>query len=382
MISSARISPEKNIKRQSYDFTFIMMTFLLLGLGFTVLYSGSVHYGQRFFDNPLYFVKRQFFHFVIGLVLMVFCAYIKPERLRQLLPAILVLSFVFMVLTFIPIVGHKQNGAARWVRIWKFKFQPSEFVKITLVLFLANFFDKKQSTLNDPFIAIFPPFIVSGIFIGLTYLEPDFSTAMFLALICAIMFFIAGVKISWFLKGLICFLPVASIMILSKAYRLERVISFLFPEHDPLGAGYQVNASVNALTSGGIWGVGLGNGIKKIFSVPEVCSDFIFVVWAEEMGYIGVCVYLLLLSLFAFSGYKIAVKAKDKFLAYLAFGAVSSIVFQSLLNCAVVSRMLPATGIPMPFFSYGGSSLISTMCFCGLIINVSGYSVVKGESNG
>lgn len=365
------LAPEKNFATENYNFVFIMVVILFLGLGFTVLYSGSLSYGARFFDDPLYFVKRQAVNFVFGLFGLVASSFISEKKLRQFLPFILIFSFVFMLMPFIPGFRSARHNAYRWVKIFKVIFQPSEFIKITIVLFLANFFDKKQDKLDEPLISVFPPFIVCGIFIFLTYLQPDFSTAMFLAFLAGLMFFVAGVRLSWFLKGLICFIPLATIMILSKAYRLERVLAFLFPEHDPLGGSFQVNAALRAISSGGLWGKGLGAGVLKISSVPEIYSDFIFVVWAEEMGYIGVFAYFLLLVAFAFLGFKIAIKNKNRFFKYLAFGSTASIVFQSILNATVVSRLVPATGIPMPFFSYGGSSLISTMCFCGLIINAS-----------
>lgn len=374
------IKPEKNIITENYNFIFIMLVILLLGLGFTVLYSGSLSYGARFFDDSLYFVKRQAVNLILGLIGLIFCSFVEPKTLRSWLPIILFVTFIFAVMTFIPGLKSERNGASRWVKLGKFTFQPSEFVKITIILFLANFFDKKQDLLDEPLISIFPPFIVCGIFIFLIYLEPDFSTAMFLVFLTCLMFFIAGVGLSWFLKGLIVFIPIATIMVLSKAYRLERVLSFLFPDRDPLGLSYQVNSSIKAIISGGLWGAGLGNGLQKISSVPEVYSDFIFVVWAEEMGFVGVLIYFMLIVAFAFFGYGIALSAENKFLKFLAFGSVSSILFQSLLNAAVVSRLVPATGIPMPFFSYGGSSLITTMCFCGLVINVSRHK--RGVQNG
>jgi len=232
------ISPEKNIITENYNFIFIMIVILLLGLGFTVLYSGSLSYGTRFFDDPLYFVKRQAVNLILGLVALVFCSLTEHETLRKLLPIILLGTFILSVLPFIPGLRWDRNGAARWVKIGRFIFQPSEFIKITIVLFLSNFFDKKQDKLDEPLISIFPPFIVCGLLIFMVYLEPDFSTAMFLALLACTMFFIAGVGLSWFLKGLICFLPIAVIMVLSKAYRLQRVLAFLFPEQDPLGGSY------------------------------------------------------------------------------------------------------------------------------------------------
>jgi len=170
-------------------------------------------------------------------------------------------------------------------------------------------------------------------------------------------------------------------MIFTKEYRVARLISFLHPEQDPLGAGYQVNAVIDALREGGFWGRGIGNGIKKIASIPEVQSDFIFAVWGEEMGFFGVFVYFLLLIAFSIRGFYISLKSSDRFRSLLGFGCSFCILIQSLINCGVVVRFFPATGMPLPFFASGGSSLLITLCLCGLIINVSRWKTEEVIKN-
>lgn len=368
------ITVEKNINRDRYSFTFILLVLIMAGIGIAVLYSGSLHYAERFFDDPSYFVIRQFRNLLAGSVGLIFFSFFSFDRLRKLLPYLLIAGFIFLLLPFIPGIASPRNNANRWISIGGFSLQPSEFIKLLLIIFLANFFDKKADQLDAPLIAILPPFFVTAVFVLLVYLENDFSSSIFLMLIFMVMFFAAGGPLLWFLKGLIVTIPCAVLMVVTSTYRMKRVLSFIAPDSDPLDTGYQINAALEALASSGLYGTGIGNGVHKISSVPEIYSDFIFVAWAEEMGFLGVCGYLVLLLAFTAVAYLIAFSCKNRFGCYVAFGAASAIILQAFLNLGVVVRLLPATGIPLPFFSFGGSSLITSLCLCGLIINVSSYS--------
>ena len=368
------ISVEKNVHRDRYSFTFILLVLIMVGIGIAVLYSGSLHYAERFFDNSSYFVIRQFRNLIAGSVGLIFFSFFSFDRLRKLLPYLLIAGFIFLLLPFIPGIASPRNGANRWISISGFSLQPSEFIKLLLIVFLANFFDKKTNQLDAPLISILPPFFITSVFVLLIYLENDFSSAIFLMFIFMVMFFAAGGPLLWFLKGLIVTIPCAILMVVTSTYRMKRVLSFISPDSDPLDTGYQINAALEALASSGLYGTGIGNGVHKISSVPEIYSDFIFVAWAEEMGFLGVCGYLALLLAFTAVAYLISFSSKDRFGCYVAFGAGSAIILQSFLNLGVVVRLLPATGIPLPFFSFGGSSLITTLCLCGLIINVSSYA--------
>ena len=368
------ISVEKNVHRDRYSFTFILLVLIMVGIGIAVLYSGSLHYAERFFNDSSYFVIRQFRNLIAGSVGLIFFSFFSFDRLRKLLPYLLIAGFIFLLLPFIPGIASPRNGANRWISISGFSLQPSEFIKLLLIVFLANFFDKKTNQLDAPLISILPPFFITSVFVLLIYLENDFSSAIFLMFIFMVMFFAAGGPLLWFLKGLIVTIPCAILMVVTSTYRMKRVLSFISPDSDPLDTGYQINAALEALASSGLYGTGIGNGVHKISSVPEIYSDFIFVAWAEEMGFLGVCGYLALLLAFTAVAYLISFSSKDRFGCYVAFGAGSAIILQSFLNLGVVVRLLPATGIPLPFFSFGGSSLITTLCLCGLIINVSSYA--------
>jgi len=377
-----KIVAEKNIERTRYSLTFILLVFSMFGVGFTTLYSASIHYGNLLFGEPLYFVLHQLKHFAVALIMMLLFAFLDFNIIKKALPFAMLISLILCIMTFIPPLSKESHGAIRWINLGgKIMFQPSEFVKLTLVLFLANFFAKNNDKFERPILSILTPFFIVSVFTILIYFENDFSSSFFILALSLIMFFIAGTPLLWFLKGAIIITPILVLMILTKDYRIERILSFLDPMREPLNSTYQIQGSLNALASGGFWGRGLGEGVRKIGSVPYIYSDFVFVAWAEEMGFIGVLSYFALLVAFAFVGYRIAINCKDKFGSYVAFGAVSAIVLQSLLNCAVVSKLTPTTGISLPFFSAGGSSLVVTFAFCGLVINASGSFAKKGGGN-
>lgn len=372
------IQAEQPFGREMIDLFFVLLLTLMIGVGLTTLFSGSLSYGERFFNDPMYFVKKQIVNLLIGIAALSVCSFIRFDFLRSMLPKLVLLTLILTILPFIPGIGITKNGSSRWIGIGSSTFQPSELVKLVLVLFLANLFDKKHEYLDDPAISVYPAAIMSGIFISLVYLQNDFSTSVFLLITVMVMFYVSGVSISFFIKISLVLLPLSALMILTKEYRVERVLSFLDPSRDPLGAGYQVNAALTALSEGGFWGRGLGNGIRKISGIPEVQNDFIFAVWGEEMGFMGVSAYFILLSAFCVRGYQISLRSTSRFAFLLGFGSVTLILVQSLMNCGVVVRAFPATGIPLPFFSSGGSSLLISLCLSGFIINVS-RSKSRGE---
>lgn len=374
------IVAEKNINRTRYSIPFILLVISMFGVGFTTLYSASIHYGNLLFGEPLYFVFNQLKHFVVAAFVMLIFTFLDFKILRRLLPIALLITLILCIMTFIPGVSESRHGAVRWVTIGrKLSFQPSEFVKFVMIIFLANFFAKNADSFEKPFANIFMPFLIVSIFAILIYFENDFSSAFFILFLSLSMFFVVGVPLIYFFQGALVIIPILTLMILTKDYRIERILSFVDPTREPLNSTYQIQGSLNALTSGGFWGRGLGEGVRKIGSVPYIYSDFVFVVWAEEMGFLGVLLYFLLLVFFAFVGYRIAWKCEDKFGSYVAFGGVTAIVMQSLLNCAVVSKLTPTTGISLPFFSAGGSSLVVSFAICGLIINASGIQKRGGK---
>lgn len=365
------IIAEKNKYSEKIDYVFLLLVVLMCGIGFVALYSGSSGFALRIFDNSLYFIKRQFIFLLIGLVLFIITATINIEKALKYLPFLLIGTIVLLIVPFIPGIGLARNGATRWIKIGKTTFQPSELAKLTLIVFLSNIFSKNKEIFHEQTKFLYKALAIAALFAIIIYLQNDFSTAIFILVIAFLMFFMAGVKIRYFFYFIATFLPFLGIMILSKEYRIKRVLSYLHPNSDPLGAGYQVNAAMQTLTASGFWGRGLGNGIRKIASIPEVQSDFIFVAWAEEMGFIGVALYFFLLFFLVFRAYKISFRAPTFFYSLLGFGCTTVLFLQSIVNCGVIVRLFPATGIPLPFFSSGGSSLIITMILCGVLLNIS-----------
>jgi len=371
----------EKVRNNSGDFLLLALTILLIGIGLAVLFSSSYYYGDLRFDDPLYFIKRQLLKAGVGALLAVIVSRLPMESLKKFIPAILFVSLVATGLTFMPGLGRTILGARRWIFVGGVSFQPSELAKVAVILYLAYIFSKKEERIDDFFNSVFPPLIIVFLFIALIYLQNDFSTAFFLFLLSLVLFFIARIRIIYFLLLSAVGIPLSLVLIFTKEHRVRRILAFLNPDMDPVGAGYQVNAAHAALVNGGFWGVGLGEGTKKLGGLPEAHSDFIFAVLGEEMGFLGILFVLALFAVFAFRGYSVALKSANRFNYYCAFGITTCILFQALLNIAVVSGLVPATGIPLPFFSSGGSSIIMTLIMCGILLNLSREVKPTGERN-
>jgi cell division protein FtsW len=363
------------------DHVFIAGVIVLLGIGLVTLYSASTSFAQRFMGNRLYFISRQLVYGAVGVPLFVMASVVPLKFVRALVPLAITLAAVLCVLTFVPYIGVSKNGAARWISIGDFSYQPSEMVKFVLPLYLAHIFDKNQKQIDSFARGILPPTFITTLFFLLIYMQNNFSTAVFITVNALIMFYIAGVKFRYFLGAAVILVPVCALLVFTSSHRLLRVITFFWPDQDPLGAAYQLRSSIISIGSGGIWGRGIGKGVRKISSVPEIQSDFIFSAYTEEMGFAGVLLFYLAFMVFAARGYRTALKQEDTFKCLLAFGLVTTIASQALINIAVASGMLPVTGIPLPFFSAGGSSLITCLAAAGLIVNVSRFKKDTGESD-
>jgi len=361
----------ERIERSSLDYPLMVLLLLLLGLGLSSLFSASYYYAGIIKRSPFYFVKRQAIMALLGLVVALTVSHISLEFIRKFIPVLLLVTFVLMLLTFVPPLGQDILGARRWLNIFGHSFQPSELVKLSLVIYLSHILSKKQENIDDFVNSVLPPFIIVFIFCGLIYLQNDFSTAVFVFFVCLLMFFIAKVRLIYF--GLMAAIlgPLAFILLFTKEHRVERLITFLRPDSDVMGSGFQVNAALQAIARGGLWGTGPGRGTKKLGGLPEAYSDFILAVVGEEAGLIGIIFVITLFVAFAVRGYMIMSGSKDAFSSYLAFGCTTMILYQALLNMAVVSGLIPATGLTLPFFSHGGSSILVVFAMCGLLLNVS-----------
>ena len=364
---------QTNIKPRT-DILLVASVILLTGLGLVTLYSSSYAYAELFFGSKLYFIKRQLIYGSIGITLFIAAAHINLDIIRKAAFPLIIVSLVLCILTFVPGIGLERNGASRWILIGSRPYQPSEMVKLALPLYLAYLFDKKQDNLNTFKSGVLPQVLVTAVFFILIHRQNNFSTAVFIAINALVIFFLAGIRLRYFIAAAFLFIPLSAVLLLTKEHRVRRLISFIQPQWDPQGAGYQVRQSINTISSGGFWGRGIGQGVRKISSVPEVYADFIFSAYSEEAGYIGVLLFVILLAVFAVRGYKGAFYADTMFKRLLAASLVTTIISQALLNIAVVSGSLPATGVPLPFFSAGGSSLVTTLICAGLIVNIARHT--------
>jgi cell division protein FtsW len=353
------------------DAVLVASVILLAGVGLVTLFSGSSAFADRFFGDDGFFLRKQAMFGAVGLILMVVAASVDAELLRRYIKPLVFGAFFLCVLTFIPGIGMMRNGATRWISVGSFSYQPSELVKIILPVYLAHIFAKKEETLGSVSSGVLPPAIVVFLFCFVIYLQNNFSTAAFIGANALGLFFLAGVKIRHLFGTALLATPIAALLILSKEHRLQRIMTFLSPDADPLGAGYQVRASIETLATGGLWGKGLGRGTRKVASVPEIQSDFIFSSYSEEFGFVGVVLFFAIFAIFTSRGYRAALRSEDSFKRLLAFGLTTMIASQALLNVAVVSGAVPATGVPLPFFSAGGSSFATTLLMAGILINVS-----------
>lgn len=354
------------------DSSLVVMTLLLWGLGIVTLYFCSAGFGQRVFGDSMHFVVRQLLSSAVGFIALLFFASVKLDAIRKLLPTIVLGSILLCLLVFLPGIGVERNGARRWIRLpFVSTFQPSESIKFAMVLFLANLFDKQSRVLNDEEPTVLPAFVGLVVFTGVIFAQQDFSSGLFVFLVGLVLFFVSGARLSWLFPFAGIGIPLAMLMILLEPFRVNRLIGFFAQDSYQQTFNYQTFAARRAISSGGFWGQGLGTGLVRTGSIPEVQSDYVFAGWVEAMGLVGVVLYLVLLGFFAWRAFHCACRCTDRFGALGTFGFATAIVAQSLMNIAVVGGVIPTTGIPLPFFSSGGSSIISTLAMCGFMINAS-----------
>lgn len=356
------------------DFILLFTIIALVLSGLIMILSASSVKAEQLFSNSYYFFQNQLKYLAIALVLAAVTYKLKYKKLKELAPYFLLISLGTLILVLIPGIGRMAGGSRRWLPLGPISFQPSVLAKLTIVIYLAAYIEKNKDKMNKLKKGIFPPLAVVGIISGLILMEPDLGTAVTLAAISATMIFVGGIKISTFIiLGIISFL-LSLAAILTEPYRRERLLIFLNPWQDPLDSGYHIIQSLLALGSGGLFGVGAGNSHQKFLYLPEPGTDFIFAVLGEEFGLIGTLFIVSLYFLLAWRGLKIATRVNDTFGSMLAVGITSMIIIQALINMAVVTSLIPVTGITLPLISYGGSSLVINLVALALLLNISRYA--------
>jgi len=361
----------ERVEKQRGDVVLVMLLVVLLGVGLALLFSGSYPFAERAYKDPLYLLKRQLLWAGIGGVVAFVLSLTPLEMFRRWMPAILVGTLVALLLPFLPGVGMTVLGSRRWVSVFGQSFQPSELVKVTLILYLASYFSKRDEGGKMTMNALIPPFAVTCLFAALILLQNDYSTAIFVLVTGLAMFFIARVRFLHVSLITLLTMPLGFLLLFTKEHRVQRLIAFFDSAAHSAGTGYQIVNAKSALVSGGIWGKGLGRSAAKLGPLPMSYSDFIYAVIGEETGLVGALFVLALFALLAWRGYRVALRSKDRFSYYVAFGITSAICLQALLNMSVAVGLVPTTGVTLPFFSAGGSSLFATLVMCGLLVNVS-----------
>ncbi len=349
----------------------IIVTIMAL-YGIIMIYSASSVWAQYKFNDAFHFAKYQFIFFIISFLCMLIVKKIDYNLYKRHSNKILLLSLILLILVLIPGIGTLRNGSRSWFKIGPFGLQPSEIAKVSLIIFLSKYLEKNQNNLSNIKKSILPVLGIIFLFFGLIMLEPDFGTGMVIVLSLMLILFISGVKLKFFASlGILGILGIAGLIIIAP-YRLKRIISFLNPWSDPLGSGYQIIQSLYAIGPASLLGLGFGKSIQKQFYLPEPQTDFIFAIICEEFGIVGaISVIVLFISLF-YIILKISLKQNNLFAKYLSFGLGMQIILQGALNLCVVTSLIPVTGVTLPFFSYGGSSLLVSMISIGIILNICG----------
>ena len=352
------------------DYIFLFTVLALSAMGLIMVFSASPTMALKLGDS-YYYLKRHIFYLLLGFSALYFGVRVDLEILKKWSVPILVSSILLLLLVYIPGVGKRISGALRWIDLAIFSFQPSELIKFTLVLFLATVLSKMGEKIKDFFRGLLPLLILLGLVSALIIMQPDLGTAISIAGTTFIMFFCAGTRaLHLVLLGGAGIAGVIGLS-LSSAYRVRRMIAFLNPWKDPQGAGFHILQSLLAIGSGGLFGLGLGASRQKFFYLPQQFTDFIFAILCEELGFVGGLGIIILFIIFAARGFRIAFTAPDSFSFLLASGLVSWLTLQALINIMVVVGLLPTTGIPLPFISYGGTATIVSLFSAGILLNIS-----------
>jgi cell division protein FtsW len=338
-----------------------------------MIYSSSSILAMKKFNDGQYFLKKQIFFVLLGLGIMVLMTKIPYDRLKKFAYPGVLLSAILLFLLFIPHIGIRAGGATRWLKVGFFSFQVTEIVKVSMVLFLAHFLTKKYSQITDFKRAVLLPLLVILLMVGLILLEPDFGTAVIITLIMMLMFYLAGCRILHLTGIVALFAPAAIWLLIHKSYRLVRLMSFLDPWKDPQRSGFQIIQSLLSFGSGGTFGVGIGDGMQKLFYLPEPHTDFILSIIAEEGGFVGVLIVIFLFAILIIRGLLISFRAPDLFSTLLAAGLTMVIALEAFINIAGVMGLIPLKGLALPLVSYGGTSLIMSLTTVGILLNISSY---------
>jgi cell division protein FtsW len=344
----------------------------LIGLGVVMVYSSSWVLSEKEFQDCWHYAERQAIFAGLAVVALSIGVWIEPHFYQKYVYLILLTTLFFLIIVLIPGIGNAAGIARRWIAIGPFNLQAGELAKIALLVYLAASLSKKAGRMTEFKIGILPHAIIPGTLIGLLLLEPDFGTAMMLFFVTTLMLFVGGARVRYLIAGGVVSIPFLISLVTSSPYRMKRILAFLDPWAHRSDIGYQVTESLMTFGSGGILGMGLGEGKQKMFFLPAGHTDFIFANIGEELGLAGVLAVLLAYTVIFFKGLWAAIKLEDSYKSYLAFGISLTIILQAIFNMAVVVGLVPTKGITLPFISYGGSSLIVSAFLAGILLRLTG----------
>ena len=358
-------------RKYSYDHLLIFITLVLTGIGAIMVYSASAIIALEGKNDAYYFLKKQLFFLFVGFILMAVVMHFDYTRLRKLAVPMLFISFIMLIAVLIPGLGVEKNGAKRWLSIFGFVFQPSELAKFSLVLYTAYSISKRKEKIHDFFNGSLPLLIMLGIFCMLIMLQPDLGTVIVIASTTFLLLFVGGARLSHLIYLVLASMPFLYFSILHVAYRRRRILAFLDPWSDQLDTGYQIVQSFLAFGRGGIWGTGIGEGKEKLFYLPWPHTDFILSVIGEELGFIGVSAVIFLFFILIWRGIRISINSRDLFGTFLSLGITLLLGLQSAINIGVTLGLFPTKGLPLPFISYGGSSVVLSLFSVGVLLSIS-----------
>lgn len=359
--------PQDKLRRDIRIFVSIAAILTIIGLIF--IYSSSSIYALEKFGSAHYFLKKQLFFVIPALIGFFVFAMIPIDVLKKYSPYLFLSSLALTALTFIPALGLKVHGSNRWLNLRFISFQPSEMLKLFLFIYFGYFLEKKQNAIKSFFRTYVPFLLILGVTFALLLKQPDFGSVVTIFSTALVLFFVAEFKFSHLLITLLITCPAMIWLVMTKAYRLNRILIFLNPWADPQGRGFQIIQSLIAIGSGNLWGLGISNSKQKFFYLPMQHTDFIFPIIAEETGFIGSFLIVALYFMFCLIGLRIALKLPTPFAFFTTLAFVVFITLQAVINLMVTAGLLPTKGLGLPFISYGGTALICLFCMIGLIVN-------------
>lgn len=358
---------------QKADKILALSILFLVIFGLVMIASAGNIYSQTRFGDQYFFFKRQLLWGILpGIVLFYLAQRIDYHFWKKVAIPFFLVALVCLVLVFVPTIGIKTYGASRWIQLGSMSFQPSEMLKLSIILYLALWLESKGvKKIKDLFEGLLPFLVIIGIVGFLVLKQPDMGTLGVIMLTALAIFFSSGARVSHLFSIMGLGFVGLAILIKLEPYRFDRFLVFLDPKMDPQGIGYHINQALIAIGSGGLWGIGLGRSQQKFNYLPEPAGDSIFAILGEELGLIGALVLISLFAILAVRGFKIAKNAPDEFGKLVAIGITSWIIFQALINISAITAIIPLTGVPLPFISYGGTSIVFLLVASGILLNIS-----------